>query len=50
MQAHAKVCKENKLKLEKMTPIEIICGKRCKFEGSYKKSGDTYQDDILNDD
>ena len=33
-----------------MKPIEIICGKRCKFEGSYRKSGEIYQDDIVKGD
>ena len=26
------------------------CGKMCEFEGSCRKSGETYQDDILKDD
>ena len=33
-----------------MMPIESILQLRYEFEGSYKKSGDTYQDDILKDD
>ena len=47
MQAHARVCEENKFK--KMMPIETILWlkKWCKFEGSYTKSGEVYQDDIL---
>ena len=47
MQAHARVCEENKLKLEKKrllrTPIETILR-------LYKKNGKAYQDDILKDD
>ena len=42
-----------KLELEEKTmPIEIInfCGKRCEFEGLYRKSGEMYLDDILKDD
>ena len=40
MQAHARVCKENKKELqEKMMPIEIILWKRCELEGPYRKSG-----------
>ena len=31
-------------------PIESILWLRCEFEGSYKKSGEMYQDDILKDD
>ena len=31
-------------------PIESILRLRCKFEGSYKKSEETYQDNILKDD
>ena len=50
MQAHARVCEENKLEEKKRllrTPIETILHE---FEGSYKKSGEAYQDDILKDD
>ena len=44
MEVHARVCKENKLEIEfeleeNTTPIDKICGKRCEFEGSYRKSG-----------
>ena len=58
-QAHARVHKENKLEEElleleleekKTTPIKSILQLRCEFEGSYKKSGETHQDDILKDD
>ena len=48
MQAHARVCKENKL--EKTTPIETILWLKVEFEGSYRKSGEVYQDDVLKDD
>ena len=49
MQAHARVCEENKLEKKRLlrTPIETILHE---FEGSYKKSGEAYQDDILKDD
>ena len=30
--------------------MPIDCSKRYEFEGSYKKSGELYQDDILKDD
>ena len=33
-----------------MMPIESILQLRCEFERSCKKSGETYQDDILKDD
>ena len=36
-QVYARVCEDNKL--EEKAPIEIIYGNRCKFEGSYGKSG-----------
>ena len=49
MQAHARMYEENKLE-EKTMPIEVISWQRLEFEGSYKKSGQTYQDDILQDD
>ena len=54
-QAHARVCEENKLELElelekKWRLLNQICGWRSEFKGSYKKSGKTYQDDILKDD
>ena len=48
-QAHVRVCEEKLELKEKMTPIEINCDKRCEFEGSYIKSGETYKDDILKD-
>ena len=50
MQAHARVCEENKLKENKRRILKQFCGERCKFEGSYRKSGETYQDDIPKDD
>ena len=55
-QAYARVCKENKLEeleleLEKKQRLlNQFYGWRCKFEGSYKKNGELYQDDILKDD
>ena len=48
MQTYARVCKENKLE-EKRMPTEKFFGKGYVFEGSYKKSRGTYQDDILKD-
>ena len=45
MQAHARVCEESKLE-EKTIPIETILWLRCKFERSYRKSGEAYQDNI----
>ena len=53
MQAHARECKENKLKLElekKRCLLKQFCGYRYKFEGSYRKNGEAYQDDVLKDD
>ena len=52
MQAHARVCEENKLEeLEKKRRLlNQFCGWRSEFEGSHKKSGETNQDDILKDD
>ena len=56
MQAHARVCEENKLELELekkrllRTLLKQFCGSRYKFEGSCKKRGETYQDDVLKDD
>ena len=55
MQAHARVCEENKLEeLELEEKIRCLLkqfhSKRCDFDGSYKKNGETYQDDILKDD
>ena len=49
MQDHARVCEENKLEKKRLlrTPIKTILHE---FEGSYKKSGEAYQDDILEDD
>ena len=44
-QAYTRVCKENELK--KITPIETIL---YEFEGSYRKNGEEYQDNILKDD
>ena len=50
MQGDGKGVWKNKLELEeKMTSIEF-CSKRCEFEESHKKSGETYQGDILKDD
>ena len=46
MQTHARVCEENKLE-EKWHLLKQFCSKRYEFEGSYKMSGETYQDDIL---
>ena len=51
-QAHARVCKESKIELELEENYDgywdnKLCGKRSKFEGSYRKSGETYQDDTL---
>ena len=50
MQAHARVCEENKLEEKKRRLLKQFFSKRSEFEGSYKKSGETYQDDILKDD
>ena len=48
MQAHARVCKENKL--EKQCILKQFCSYRYKFERSYRKNGEAYQDDVLKDD
>ena len=48
MQADARVCEENKLE-EKTTPVEIMLWLKVQVWGSYRKSGETYQDDILKD-
>ena len=53
MQAHARVCKENKLEEKIWHLLRKFCDKRWEFEGSYRKSGGTYQGDntdILKDD
>ena len=51
MQAHARVCEENKLEeLEKRRLLKQFCGYRYEFEGSYRKNGEAYQDDVLKDD
>ena len=52
MQVHARVCQKNKLEELGKKPclLNQFCGWRSKFKGSYKKSGKTYQDDILKDD
>ena len=53
MQTHARVCEENKLEEKKRllrTLLKQFCSKRHEFEGSYRKSGEEYQDDILKDD
>ena len=46
--AHARVCEENKL--EEKTSIEIILRLKMRVEGSYRKSWEEYQDNILQDD
>ena len=50
MQECAKKINQKNQNQKKTTPTESILGLRCEFEGSYKKSGETYQDDILKDD
>ena len=55
MQAYARVCEENIEELEELEGkkrrlLKQFCGYRCEFEGSYRKSGEEYQDDILKDD
>ena len=56
MQAHARVCKENKLELELEENDNdtywnnFVVRGVCKFEGPYRESGGTYQDDIFKDD
>ena len=57
MQTHARVCKENKVELEleeelekKQPLLKQLCGYRYEFEGSYRKNGEAYQDDVLKDD
>ena len=51
MQAHSRVCEENKLELErKRRLLKQFCGYRHQFEGSYRKNGEAYQDDVLKDD
>ena len=47
-QAYEKVCEENEYELEKNDAY--CCGKSCKFERSYRKSGEMYRDYILKDD
>ena len=49
MQTHARVCKENKLE-EFGGKNAFLSSKKYEFEGSKKKSGETYQDDIFKDD
>ena len=58
MQAHARVCEENKKELairiiRKKTNAYIwkqFYGERYEFKGSYRKNGETYPDDIRKDD
>ena len=52
MQAHVRVCEENNIEKKPLLrmPIEIILWLKIEFEGSYRKSGETYQDNILKDD
>ena len=52
MQAYARVCEENIEELEgkKRHVLKQFCGYRCDFEGSCRKSGEEYQDDIPKDD
>ena len=52
MQAHARVCEENIEEVEekKRRLLKQFCGQRYEFEGSYRKSGEEYQDDVLKDD
>ena len=54
-QAHVRVSEANKLeklriRRKKRCLLKQFRGKRCKFEGSYKKSREMHQDDILKDD
>ena len=54
-QAHARVCEENKLLEElelekKQRLLNQFCGYRYEFEGSHRKNGEAYQDDVLKDD
>ena len=48
MQAHARVCEENKL--EELCLLKQFCSYKYEFEGSYRKNGEAYQDDVLKDD
>ena len=55
MQAYARVCEENIEELEELEEkkrrvLKQFCGYRCEFEGSCRKSGEEYHDDILKDD
>ena len=51
MQAYARVCEENiELEEKKRRALKQFCGYRREFEGSCRKSGEEYQDDILKDD
>ena len=51
MQAYARVCEENiELEEKKQCVLKQFCGYRREFEGSCRKSGEEYQDDILKDD
>ena len=53
MQAYARVCEENieeELEEKKRRVLKQFCGYRREFEGSCRKSGEEYQDDILKDD
>ena len=47
MQAHARVCKENKSEEQNDAYWNNFVVKGASFEGSYRKSGEMYQDDIL---
>ena len=55
MQAYARVCEKNieelkELEEKKRCLLKQFCSQRYEFEGSYRKSGEEYQDDILKDD
>ena len=50
MQAQAGVWEENKLEEKMQCLLKQFCSWRCEFEGSYRKSGEAYQDDILKGD
>ena len=57
MQAHARVCEENKRELELEKKNERLSkqqkqfyDERYEFEGSYGESGETYRDNIIKDD
>ena len=52
MQAHARVCEENRIRRNKRGLLKQFFSERYEFEGLYRKSGEAYQNEwsVLKDD